>query len=106
MGEQETCYDAARNAYDAHVKSTKMLVEKWKIEYTALEKIICYVNVWFAKDNQSTVAGGEDTDVERSRLKECKSLKRQLWDTSEMVLADSSFTMTRKAQRKKEKLGR
>jgi len=73
--EQETCYDAAKNAYDAHVKSTEMLVQKWKIEYTALKKIICYVNVWFDKDNHSTVAGGEDTDVERERLETCKSLK-------------------------------
>jgi hypothetical protein len=71
---QETCYDAARNAYDAHVKSTQMLVQKWKIEYTALKKIICYVNVWFDKDNHATVAGGEDTDVEREKLETCKSL--------------------------------
>jgi len=71
----ETCYDEAKNAYDAHVKSTKVLVQKWKIEYTALKKIICYVNVWFEKDDHATVAGGEDTDVERKRLDECKSLK-------------------------------
>jgi len=73
--EQETCYDAARNAYDAHVKSTQMLVQKWKVEYTALKKIICYVNVWFDKDNHATVAGGEDTDVEHEKLETCKSLK-------------------------------
>ena len=71
---QETCYDAARNAYDAHVKSTQMLVQKWKIEYTALKKILCYVNVWFDKDNHATVAGGEDTDVEHEKLETCKSL--------------------------------
>jgi len=73
--EQETCYDAARNAYDAHVKSTQMLVQKWKIEYTALKKILCYVSVWFDKDNHATVAGGEDTDVEHEKLETCKSLQ-------------------------------
>lgn len=72
---QTTCYDAARTDCDAHVKSTQTDVDKWKIECTALEKIICYVNVWFDKDNHSTVAGGEDTDVDKDELEKCKRLE-------------------------------
>ena len=64
--EQKTCYDAAKAAYKVHVSATEKLVVKWKTEYTALKKILCYVKVWLSDDKPETVDAGE--------LKRCQQL--------------------------------
>jgi len=63
----DTCYTDAKNAYDGHAKSTEVLVKKWKTEYTALKKILCYVNVWLSDGDHTTVDAGE--------LETCQKLK-------------------------------
>merc|ERR1719215_1251493 len=44
-------------AYDNHVSKTRTLVEKWDVETAALQKILCYCNVWLSEkdgeDNRS-----------------------------------------------------
>merc|ERR1719375_1869717 len=63
--EQTTCYDAAKGAYEEHVSSTQKLVVKWKTEYTALKKILCYVKVWLSDENPETVDAGELTRCQK-----------------------------------------
>lgn len=53
--ELESCYEASVKAYNGHVAETKILVKKWKIEYAALEKIVCYTDVWMNDKNSKTV---------------------------------------------------
>jgi len=64
--EHTTCYDDAKKAYTVHKKQTEELVLKWKTEYTALKKILCYVNVWLSDDKAET--------VDSSQLKHCQKL--------------------------------
>lgn len=52
-----TCYDSAKAGYDAHVAETKDLVKKWKIEWSALHKILCYTKVWLSDGNTKTASG-------------------------------------------------
>jgi len=53
----DTCYSTAVMAYDNHVSKTRTLVEKWNVETAALQKILCYCNVWLSEkdggDNRS-----------------------------------------------------
>jgi len=53
----DTCHSAAVMAYDNHVSKTRTLVDKWNIETAALQKILCYCNVWLSEkdggDNRS-----------------------------------------------------
>lgn len=48
------CYASAVAAYKSKEASTKVLEHRWKTEYTALKKIICYVNVWLSDSNTGT----------------------------------------------------
>jgi len=41
-----TCHSNAVAAYSDHVTKTRTLVEKWDMETAALEKILCFCNVW------------------------------------------------------------
>jgi len=52
----DVCYYNTRKAYDATVFSYEKLVEKWKIEYSALKKISCFVDVWLSDNNAETVS--------------------------------------------------
>jgi hypothetical protein len=62
---QTQCYDNAKNTFDTHVAATKTLVKKWKVEWAALKKILCYTNVWLSDSNVKTVSAG--------KLAECES---------------------------------
>jgi hypothetical protein len=69
----ETCYDDAVNIYDGHKAETENLVKKWKTEYAALQKIICYTDVWLNDLNAKT--------VDANQLDKCNSNRV---DTSSM----------------------
>merc|ERR1719305_1544928 len=47
-------YAHAVATYRSKEASTKVLVQKMKTEYTAIKKILCYVNVWLSDNNTST----------------------------------------------------
>jgi len=61
------CYQDMLKVYDGHAADTKELVEKWKAEYTALTKIICYSDVWLKDESAKT--------VNKEQLKHCQELK-------------------------------
>jgi len=50
-----TCYKDALKIYTDHKADTMDLVRKWKVEYAALHKISCYVDVWLSDNNTATV---------------------------------------------------
>merc|ERR1719324_2031177 len=47
-------YAQAVATYRSKEASTEVLVQKMKTEYTAIKKILCYVNVWLSDSNTST----------------------------------------------------
>jgi len=53
----DTCHSATVTAYENHVSKTRSLVLKWNTETAALQKILCYCNVWLSEkdhdDNRS-----------------------------------------------------
>merc|ERR1719247_2595274 len=49
-------YAQAVATYRNKEASTKVLEEKMKTEYTAIKKILCYVNVWLSDSNTSTAS--------------------------------------------------
>jgi len=49
-----TCYEDTSKIYNDHVSETKNLVKKWKTEYHALKKIVCYTDVWLNDNNAKT----------------------------------------------------
>jgi len=55
--ELDRCHSTAVTAYQHHVNKTEMLLEKWNVETAALQKILCYCNVWLSdmdeRDNRS-----------------------------------------------------
>jgi hypothetical protein len=52
----QTCYDAAVENYDEHVKITEVDVsERLTLEFKSLNKILCYIDVWMNDNNTSTV---------------------------------------------------
>jgi len=55
--ELNRCHSTASTAYQHHVNKTEILLEKWNIETAALQKILCYCNVWLSdidgSDNRS-----------------------------------------------------
>jgi len=55
--ELDTCHSMKVMAYDNHVSKTRTLVDKWNVETAALQKILCYCNVWLSEkdggDNRS-----------------------------------------------------
>jgi len=53
--ELESCYKSAVDAYNGYVEDTKVLVKKWKVEYAALQKVVCYTDVWLNDKNSKTV---------------------------------------------------
>merc|ERR1719155_162392 len=52
----DVCYTATRAAYDTSVQSTTKLVAKWKVEYAALKKISCFLDVWLENGDTDTVS--------------------------------------------------
>ena len=52
----DVCYTATRAAYDKSVESTTKLVAKWKVEYSALKKINCFLDVWLSDGDANTVS--------------------------------------------------
>jgi len=52
----DVCYTATRAAYDKTVESTTKLVAKWKVEYSALKKISCFLDVWLENGDTNTVS--------------------------------------------------
>jgi len=50
-----TCYEDAAKVYNDHVSETKNLIKKWKTEYAALKKIVCYTDVWLNDNDAKTV---------------------------------------------------
>jgi len=55
--ELDRCHSTAVTAYQHHVNKTEILLEKWNVETAALQKILCYCNVWLSDmddcDNRS-----------------------------------------------------
>ena len=55
--ELDKCHSTALTAYQHHVNKTELLLEKWNVETAALQKILCYCNVWLSDmdegDNRS-----------------------------------------------------
>ena len=48
----DTCHSNAETAYDDHVTKTKTLVDKWNVETQALQKILCFCNVWLSETDE------------------------------------------------------
>jgi len=44
----DSCHSTAVTDYWHHVNKTKILLEKWNVESAALQKILCYCNVWMS----------------------------------------------------------
>lgn len=65
-GDLENCYETSVTTYNDHVADVKGLIKKWKTEYEALKKILCYVDVWLSDNNTAT--------ADSNRLEECKDL--------------------------------
>jgi len=55
--ELDRCHSTTVAAYQHHVNKTEILLEKWNVETAALQKILCYCNVWLSDmddcDNRS-----------------------------------------------------
>jgi hypothetical protein len=69
----DVCYTETRAAYDSSVASTSKLIAKWKIEYQALKKINCFLDVWMENGDANTVsseklAACKATDADASIL--------------------------------------
>merc|ERR1719217_1023895 len=73
---QTQCYDSTKKTFDTHVAATTTLVKKWKVEWSALKKILCYTNVWLSDNNVKTVSAG--------KLQECESNPIKLDETNPM----------------------
>ena len=69
---QETCYDDAMKEYKAHKADTLELVKKWKVEYVALKKMSCYINVWLTEKAE---AFEKTSTADATELNKCKELK-------------------------------
>jgi len=53
-----TCRSQAVTAYGNHVAKTRTLVDKWNVETKALQKILCYCEVWMSEKDD----GGNGDD--------------------------------------------
>jgi len=73
---QSQCYKSSTAVFNEHVAATKTLVKKWKVEFAALKKILCYTEVWLNDNNAKT--------VDAEQLKKCES---STIDTSPMDIA-------------------
>jgi len=62
----ETCHSTALTAYNTHVAKTVTLVEKWNVETAALQKILCYCDVWLSEKDTG------DTGDDRSKVNATK----------------------------------
>merc|ERR1719247_1820117 len=69
---QKTCYDDAMKEYEAHKEETIELVKKWKVEFVALKKMSCYINVWLTAKAE---AFEKTSTATSSKLEECKALR-------------------------------
>jgi len=54
--EATNCYKIASDKYEVVKTNTRKLVAKLKTEYSALEKIKCYLNVWLKDEDTKTVS--------------------------------------------------
>jgi hypothetical protein len=68
---QETCYEDAMREYNVHKAETLELVKKWKVEYVALKKMSCYINVWLTEKAE---AFEKTSTADAAELKKCKEL--------------------------------
>jgi len=69
---QKTCYDDAMKEYNEHKAETLDLVKKWKVEYVALKKMSCYINVWLTEKAE---AFEKTSSASAEKLQKCKGLK-------------------------------
>jgi len=74
---QTQCYDNAKKTFDTHVEATKTLVKKWKVEWAALKKILCYTNVWLSDNNVKTVSAGKLQECETNPVKTDETSRRE-----------------------------
>merc|ERR1719199_1868994 len=68
---QTTCYDEAMKEYNVHKAETLELVKKWKVEYVALKKMSCYINVWLTEKAE---AFEKTSSASAEKLQKCKGL--------------------------------
>jgi len=68
---QKTCYDDAMKEYNDHKAETLDLVKKWKVEYVALKKMSCYINVWLTEKAE---AFEKTSSASAAKLQKCKGL--------------------------------
>ncbi len=61
-------YASATKIYNGHVSNAKELVKKWKVEYGALKKILCYVEVWLSDNNVKTASADQLQKCESSNI--------------------------------------
>jgi len=52
------CHARAVQTYTDHKAQAETLVTKWKLELSALKKIICYLNVWLSDTDATTADAG------------------------------------------------
>jgi len=69
---QKTCYDDAMKEYNSHKAETIELVKKWKVEFVALKKMSCYINVWLTAKAE---AFEKTSTATASKLEKCKALR-------------------------------
>merc|ERR1719498_860085 len=74
---QTTCYNDALQAYKNHKADTEELITQWKIEYVALKKISCYVDVWLSDGNAETVDDDQlQVNCDQTcQIKKCQDLQ-------------------------------
>jgi len=65
---QNDCYDAAVKSFNDHKTATETLIKKWKVEYAALKKISCYVDVWLNNGDANTVDANQLSTCESSNV--------------------------------------
>merc|ERR1719191_1895158 len=65
---QSQCYKGTLAVFNEHVAATKTLVKKWKVEYAALKKILCYTDVWLSDNNAKTVSADQLKTCESSTI--------------------------------------
>jgi len=68
---QTTCYEDAMEEYKVHKAETLELVKKWKVEYVALKKMSCYINVWLTEKAE---AFEKTSTADSDKLSKCKEL--------------------------------
>jgi hypothetical protein len=71
--QHSNCYGAAVEAFKKRDATVREQIKTWKVEYTGLKKITCYIDIWMSDKNVET--------VNKKKLSECNAHKV---DTSPM----------------------